>query len=133
MITDEYMIKPLSLGRTAIQEAAECYREWMPQVSFQEDLAHYLSYGMVLSTATCFALAKVIEGPRTKKPAWFVRMVVGRLDELLSHLQIQFPLEEICLCRGKKGDLRIRSYSLKRLMELTRGGHYHGRWRTKRQ
>jgi hypothetical protein len=122
------MIKPLGLGRTAIQEAAQCYREWMPQVSFEEDLAHYLNYGMVLSTATCFALAKVIEGPRTGKPAWFIRMAVGRLDELLATLPYHF--EEICLCRGKKGDLRIRSYSLERLKQLT-GGKSYGRWTTK--
>jgi hypothetical protein len=119
MITQEYMIKPLSLGRTAIQEAVECYREWMPQVSFEEDVAHYLSEGMVLSTTTCFALARLIEGPRTKKPAWFIRMAVGRVDELLAALarSAPFALEEICLCRGKKGDLRIRSYSLERMLQ----------------
>jgi hypothetical protein len=118
MITEEYMIKPISLGRTAIQEAVECYREWMPQVKFEEDVAFYLSEGVVISTPTCFGLARVIEGPRTKAPAWFVRMAVGPLDELLGELPFNLP--EICLCRGKKGDLRIRSYSLKRLMELTR-------------
>ena len=122
------MIKPLNPGRTAIQEAAACYREWLPQVSFEEDLAHYLSCGMVHSTPTCFALAKVIEGPRTGKPAWFIRMVVGRLDELLSKLPYHF--EEICLCRGKKGDLRIRSYSLERIMQLT-GGKSYERWTTR--
>ena len=118
MITDELMIKPLALGRIAIQEAAACYHEWMPEVSFEDDLAHYLSYGLVLSTPRCFALAKVIEGPRTGQPAWFIRMAVGRLDELLSTLPYAF--EEICLCRGKKGDLRIRSYSLERMWQLAR-------------
>ena len=118
MITDELMIKPLSLGRTAIQEAAACYREWQPGVSFEADVAHYLSEGLVLSTPRCFALAKVIEGPRTGKPAWFIRMAVGRLDELLATLPYAF--EEICLCRGKKGDLRVRSYSLERMMQLSR-------------
>lgn len=118
MITDETIIKPLGLGRTAIQEAVECYRRWMPQTSFEQDVAHYLSCGLVLSTPRCFALAKVIEGPRTGKPAWFIRMAVGRLDELLATLPYRF--EEICLCRGNKGDLRIRSYSLERLMQLSR-------------
>ena len=118
MITDELMIKPLSLGRTAIQEAAECYRDWMPQVSFAEDLAFYLAHGCIVSKPRVFALVQVIEGPRTKQPAWFIRMVVGPLDELLAELP--FPLPEICLCRGKKGDLRVRSYSLERMWQLAR-------------
>jgi hypothetical protein len=90
----------------------------MPGVSFEEDVAHYLAYGVVISVPTCFGLAKVIQGPRTKQPAWFVRMAVGRLDELLYRLPFMLP--EICLCRGKKGDLRIRSYSLERMMKLSR-------------
>jgi hypothetical protein len=44
-------------------------------------------------------------------------MAVGRLDELLAALPYHF--EEICLCRGKKGDLRLRSYSLERMMQLS--------------
>jgi hypothetical protein len=126
MITDALILKPISLGRTAIQEAVECYRDWMPDVAFEEDLAFYLNEGVVISTPTCFGLARVIEGPRTHEPAWFIRMAVGRLDELLYRLP--FCLPEICLCRGKKGDLRIRSYSLERMMQLT-GGKLYGRWR----
>lgn len=126
MITQESILKPISLGRTAIQAAAQCYREWMPKISFEEDVAFYLAHGVVISTPSCFGLARVIEGPRTKEPAWFIRMAVGRLDELLDRLP--FALPEICLCRGKKGDLRIRSYSLERMMQLTEGKLY-GRWR----
>lgn len=130
MITHETILKPLSLGRTAIQEAAQCYRDWMPTVSFIEDLAFYLEHGVVISTPRCFGLAQVIEGPRTSNPAWFIRMAVGPLDELLYRLP--FSLPEICLCRGKKGDFRIRSYSLERMMQLT-GGKLYGRWRTRRK
>lgn len=128
MITEEQMLKPISLGRTAIQEAAACYRDWMPDSSFEADLAFYLAHGCVISRPDCFGMARVIEGPRTKKPAWFVRMSVGRLDLLIRALP--FALPEICLCRGKKGDLRIRSYSFERMMQLT-GGTLYGRWRTR--
>jgi hypothetical protein len=130
MITDERILKPISLGVTAMHVAAQCYREWLPTVSFEEDVAFYLEHGVVISTPRCFGLARVIEGPRTKGPAWFIRMAVGRLDEILCWLP--FTLPEICLCRGKKGDFRIRSYSLERMRELT-GGKLYGRWRPKRQ
>jgi hypothetical protein len=51
-------------------------------------------------------------------------MVVGPLDELISALP--FPLPEICLCRGKKGDLRIGSYSFERMMQLLKEESYMG-------
>jgi hypothetical protein len=130
VITQETILKPISLGRTAIHVAAQCYREWLPKASFEEDVAFYLDNGVVISTPRCFGLARVIEGPRTKGPAWFIRMAVavGGLDELL--YQLPFELPEICLCRGKKGDFRIRSYSLERMRQLT-GGKLYGRWRTR--
>jgi hypothetical protein len=125
MITDEQMVKPISLGPTAIQRAAACYREWMPDVSFEVDVAFYLAHGCVISRPDCFGMARVIEGPRTKQPAWFVRMSVGPLDVLMSALP--YPLPEICLCRGKKGDLRIRSYSFERMLEILKGEKLYGR------
>jgi hypothetical protein len=129
MITGEQMLKPVSLGPTAIQHAAACYREWMPDTSFEEDVAFYLAHGCVISRPDCFGMARVIEGPRTKQPAWFVRMSVGPLDVLMSALP--YPLPEICLCRGKKGDLRIRSYSFDRMLEILKGEKLYGRRRTK--
>jgi hypothetical protein len=129
MITGEELLKPIAVpGPTAIQLAAACYREWMPEASFEEDVAFYLAHGCVISRPDCFGMARVIEGPRTKQPAWFVRMSVGRLDVLISALP--FVLQEICLCRGRKGDLRIRSYSFERMMQLLTGGKLYGRWRT---
>ena len=116
MITDQLRIRPLNSGVTAAQAAAACYREWMGEVSFEADVAEYLAHGVVISTPTCFGLARMIEGPRTKQPAWFVRMAVGDLRELLSRLPYSLP--EICFCRGKKGDLRIRSYPLERMLQL---------------
>lgn len=116
MITGEEMLKPVSLGPTAIQRAAACYRDWMPETSFEEDVAFYLAHGCVISRPDCFGMARVIEGPRTKGPAWFVRMAVGPLEVLMNALPYRLP--EICLCRGKKGDFRIRSYSFERMLHL---------------
>ena len=125
MITEELIIKPVPPGLTAIQVAAACYKKWMGAASLEEDIAHYIGNGgVVISTPTCFGLAKVIESPKTKQPAWFIRMAVGRLDELLYRLP--FCLTEICFCRRNDG--RLRSYSLERMMELT-GGKLYGRWR----
>jgi hypothetical protein len=129
MITAEQNLKPISLGPTAIQEAAACYRDWLPDVKFEEDVAFYLAHGCVISRPDCFGMARVIEGPRTKQPAWFVRMSVGPLDVLMSALP--YPLPEICLCRGKKGDLRIRSYSFARMLEILKGEKLYGRRTTK--
>jgi hypothetical protein len=128
VITNEFMIKPLGPGRLPIHEAAECYRQWQPDVRFEEDLALYLNEGFVISSQRIFAVVRVIEGPRTRQPAWFIRMCVGPLDELASVLPFWLP--EICLCRGKKGDLRVRSYSMERLIQLTRSKLY-GRWRSR--
>lgn len=117
MITGDKYLKPIALPEpTAIQEAAACYQDWISDASFEEDLAFYLAHGCVISRPDCFGMARVIEGPRTKGPAWFVRMSVGRLDVMMNALP--FALPEICLCRGKKGDLRIRSYSFERMLHL---------------
>jgi hypothetical protein len=127
MITQEHIIEPIPPGLTAIQVAAGCYKKWMGDASLEEDIAHYLGYGLVLSIPTCFALVKPIEDPKTKEPAWFVRMAVGQLDELVYHLPFYLP--KICFCRRNDG--RLRTYSMERFMQLT-GGKLYGRWRTGR-
>jgi hypothetical protein len=126
MITQEIIINQIPPGLTAIQVAAASYKQWMGDVSIEEDIAQYLSSGLVLSIPTCFALVKVIEEPRTKEPAWFIRMAVGRLDELFYHLPFYLP--KICFCRRNDG--RLRTYSLERMMQLT-GGKLYGRWRSR--
>ena len=125
MITEETIINQIPPGLTAIQVAVASYKEWMGDVSIEEDIAQYLNDGFVLSFPTCFALVKVIEEPKTKEPAWFIRMAVGHLDELLYHLPFYLP--KICFCRRNDG--RLRSYSLERMMQLT-GGKLYGRWKT---
>jgi hypothetical protein len=127
VITEQTIINPIPPGITAVQVAAAWYKKWMGEASLEEDIAHYIGYGLVLSIPTCFALVKPIEDPKTGEPAWFVRMAVGRLDELVYHLP--FALPRICFCRNNDG--RLRSYSLKRFMQLT-GGKLYGRWRTRR-
>ena len=119
MITQQTIIKPISPGVTAIQVAAACYKQWMGNVCFEEDVAFYLANGVVINMPTCFGLARVIESPKTKEPAWFVRMAVGRLDELL--FRLPYPLPEICFCRRNDGRLRV--YRVDRLTRfaLARG------------
>jgi hypothetical protein len=124
VITQEKIINPIPPGLTAIQVAVACYKKWKSDSTLEEDIAHYLAYGLVLSFPTCFALLKPIEDPKTKEPAWFLRMAVGRLDELLYHLPFYLP--RICFCRRNDG--RLRSYSMKRYMQLVEGKLY-GRWR----
>ena len=126
MITQETLVTPIPPGVTAVQVAAACYKKWMGEASLEEDIAHYLCHGLVLSIPSCFALIKVVEDPKTKEPAWFIRMAVGRLDELFYHLPGYLP--RICFCRRNDG--RLRSYSLEKMLKLT-GGKLYGRWRTR--
>ena len=130
MSTQKRIIVPIipipGSGQTAIEVAALCYAKWMGEVKLEEDIGHYMVYGLVLSIPSCFALLKEIECPKTGQPAWFIRMAVGRIDELLSHLPYQLP--RICFCRRNDGVLR--SYRLERLRYLT-GGKAYGRWTTR--
>jgi len=108
MITEQIIIHPIPPGLTAIQVAASCYKKWMGMVSFEEDVAHYLAYGMVVARPDVFAMAKIIE--QEGEPAWFIRMAVGPLDTLFSVLPGY--LSKICFCRRNDGRLRV--YSLDR-------------------
>src|SRR5215813_11470146 len=121
MITEETILEPIPRGFTAVQVAAMAYKKWMGTASLEEDIAHYLAYGLVLSIPTCFVMLKAIIDPKTKQPAWFIRMAVGRLDELFYHLPYYLP--RMCFCRRNDG--RLRSYSTERMMQLT-GGKLYG-------
>jgi len=103
--------------RLAIDIAELCYARWMGSVSFADDLSHYLLNGMVLSRPDIFAMVTVIDlAPEgaPPEPAWFVRMAVGDLRELISVLPGYLP--KICFCR--RGDGRMRTYSLDRFTKV---------------
>lgn len=120
MITDVRTIKALLPGEnTAIQEAAYLYLKWKSKVPFNEDLANYLVSGCVATRPTCFAMAKVIQLPKSEKAwseqyAWFIRVAVGNIMELISCLPGYLPW--IAFCR--RGEERMRIYRLERLLRL---------------
>jgi hypothetical protein len=102
---------------TAIELAHACYKKWKGMASFQEDLTHYLLYGVVISHPTLFGMAKVIdlaEPGAAREPAWFVRFACGDLVDLLSSLPCHLP--KICFCRNNKGAIRV--YNLDKLFRL---------------
>lgn len=101
----------------AIDVAELCYLKWMGNVSFIQDLSDYLLNGLVVVKPNLFAMVRVIDispldadGKRVGpvEPAWFVRMAVGDLRELVAELP--FDLPKICFCRRNKG--RVRKYQL---------------------
>lgn len=115
MITNRLTISELAPKHTAIQVAAYCYKRWMGQVSFEKDLTDYLENGCVVSQPNLFAMAKMIALPSGER-AWFIRMAVGPLEKLLECLPCYLP--KICFCR--RGDDRVREYSLDRLAAIAR-------------
>lgn len=112
MQTEETIIHPLPTGTPAIETARECYLKWRGQVTFEQDLQDYLGTGMVWSRPDVFAMAKVIKF--RDEPAWFVRIAVGNLRELLLLLPVCLPW--ICFCR--RGNPKLKAWPLKRLLEL---------------
>jgi hypothetical protein len=123
VITGEEIIKPLAAKSCAFAMAKACYRKWQGMVSFEEDLVDYLKNGFVVSRPTCFGMAKIInladqskaEDGRSKiDPAWFVRIGVGDLRELLDSLPGYLP--KIAFCRRNDG--RMRVYPLDRLLAI---------------
>jgi hypothetical protein len=120
MITEERIIKKIGFRKqTALQIAELSYLQWMGDVSFADDVAYYMIHGTVISRPDLFGMALIVdiapEGQRPE-PAWFVRMAVGELGELLEMLPV--PLPKICFCRRNDG--RMRMYSLERLKRKAR-------------
>jgi hypothetical protein len=113
MQTEETIIQPAQHGPMAIEVARKYYHEWKGIVTFDEDLAHYLEHGFVVSRPDVFAMGKVII--RGGEPAWFIRVAVGNLGALLRLLPVALP--KICFCRR---GVRLKVYSLERLL-------HHGR------
>ena len=120
MITQEHVIRSIAFRKlTAFRVAELCYEKWMGEVSFANDVGDYLYDGVVISRPDLFGMAKVIDlAPEGQKPepAWFVRMAVGNLNELLAALPL--PLPKICFCRRNDG--RVRVYSLQKLKDRAR-------------
>jgi hypothetical protein len=110
-------IKPI--GRKdrvfAIDVAEACYLKW-GGVNFAEDLSHYLLNGVVIVRPDLFGIAQVIdlapEGTTPPEPAWFVRMAVGDLRELVAELPFYLP--KICFCRRNDDGQVMKKYSLDR-------------------
>lgn len=119
MISRETTINIVNPGPLrAIEVAARCYRKWMGQVNFEQDVANYMAYGYVVTRPTCFGMAHIITlDPDEKKrwiageQAWFIRMAAGDLLELLSCLPGYLPW--IAFCRRNDG--RVRVYKIERL------------------
>src|SRR4029077_3949694 len=116
MITDERIIRPLLPNEWAVAVAKLTYEKWQNKkqvpperrVKFEDDLRDYLCNGVVVSRPTIFWMAKIIEvkpkwaaGPEL---AWFVRIAVGSIDELMQTLP--GPLPNIAFCR--RCDPRVR-------------------------
>jgi hypothetical protein len=106
---------------TAIELAHVCYKKWKGMASFQDDLTHYLLHGIVISQPNCFVMVKVIdlaEEGEECKPAWFVRIAVGDLRELIALTPGFLPA--ICFCR--RGDGRLRVFPLARFIKAINKG-----------
>lgn len=90
------------------------------RLCFADDLLEYHRFGWVKSSPTSFAMARVIniapEGSKLVEPAWFIRMAVGNMKEILDMLPGYLP--KILWCRNNDGVLRI--YSTERLVSLAR-------------
>lgn len=119
MITDEIVIKHLTMPKPlAIDLAVELYKQWQGENLVKDILTYAGNGGVVIVRPNLFGLAMMIDWKG--EPAWFVRMAVGRLSDLLQELRPRLP--KICLCRQKDEelDLKIRAYPLERLMHLDR-------------
>ena len=122
MISNQTTVNIVDHGPlTAIEIAARCYRKWMGQVSFEQDVADYMAHGYVISRPSCFGMAHIITLKQDEKdpprwtagePAWFIRMAVGNLMELFSCLPYYLPW--IAFCRRNDG--RVHVYKLERLI-----------------
>lgn len=116
--------RPLKSTEWAIAVAKLSYEKWQAKmnvppekrVKFEDDLMDYLCNGFVVSHPTVFNMMKIINISENHKPklAWFIRMGVGDLRDLLNTLPGRLPY--IAFCR--RGDPRIRVYSTERLWRL---------------
>ena len=98
------------------------YAMFNSQISFEDDLNDYLINHVVVSRPTCFGMARLHDLAEEGEPpdlAWFIRIAVGNLPELLNALPAYLP--KICWCRNKPGkpfDEKLRVYKLDRLRDL---------------
>lgn len=92
------------------------YAKWS-KIPLEKDLAEYITTGCVISTPRVFALAHIIdlaEPGETQQPAWFVRVAVGEITELLRTLPCK--TRQICFCR--RGEDKMRVYDMERFWRL---------------
>jgi hypothetical protein len=113
MNDDGTRVRPIAI-------AEECYRHW-GGLNFFNDLAHYHLHGIVVSRPDIFLMAKAIEDPEPKhagEVAWFIRMFVGDMAELVPALP-PYPIKWIRFCRMRKdGTLKEKSWPIERAAEL---------------
>jgi hypothetical protein len=117
VISEQIIIEPVRVKVCAIRDALACYRCWKKRklfgtILFIADLIDYLFLGFVVARPTCFGMAKIIR--MDDGPAWYVRVAVGDLRELLDALPCYLP--RIAFCRRNDG--RMRVYPLDRLQQL---------------
>src|SRR4030095_2930578 len=107
-----YSLKPGMVS--AITWARRFYMEHT-DLNFEADLQDYLVNGFVTARPNVFGMGKVIK--HNGEPAWYIRMAVGNILELLSILP--FPLDTVVFCRNnEKGVLRV--YSFERLIRIAK-------------
>jgi hypothetical protein len=109
MITNQLFINPL-VGKSTAFETAR-FIITLQGGNFINELAIHLSHGIVISRSDLFVMARVID--RCGEKAWFCRIAVGDLEELLRH--VPYHLDKICFVR--RTDPRLREYSLSKLIQ----------------
>jgi hypothetical protein len=83
---------------------------------FIVDVIDYLLHGFVIARPTCFMMMKLIRLGDARKPAWYVRIAVGELEELLDCVPCFLPT--MCFCRRDDG--RLRTYDFARIIKSIR-------------
>src|SRR5215472_9100937 len=100
MKIEQTLIYPVRVTNECAIDVARAYYEKHSDLSFDEDMADYMRNGFVTSYPWVFGMVKVIN--HEGEPAWFIRMAVGPLIDLLRILP--FPLPKIAFCRNNEKD-----------------------------
>jgi hypothetical protein len=109
----QLMIRPLLLNKehSPFDLARLFYAQYM-DLDFADDLIDYHRNGFVVSRPTLFAMFKVTD--YEGEPAWFVRIAIGNLLELLGCMPCQLP--KLIFDRNNENNVRV--VDTKRLLEV---------------
>lgn len=106
---------------TAIQKAADLYRQHLPASDLTTELALYLQNGYVFSFPHLFAMARPVQAWAPEQwisdpthefavsDAWYVHLAIGDLAELVRLMP--FPAPFICFYRKFRGGLKIHPWA----------------------